>query len=1132
MLIKTKSKLLRFILVACAVMLSIGSVSAQNVSVSGTVTDSFGEPLIGVYVLEEGTQKGATTDLDGKYEINVASNSSLVFSLMGMKTSKVPVNGKTVVNCVMEEDAVLLEDVVVVGFGTQKKENLTGAVASVDVDKDLKGRPIADIGRGLQGTTPGLSVTIPSGEVGSDPVMKIRGSFASIEGSSSPLILVDNVEIPSIQMVNPDDIASISVLKDAASASIYGAKAAFGVILITTKKGSSAESVNVSYSGNVSFQNVSKSIEMGGIDALEYSILAAERVGSTSTGAFWKVTREGYEKAVEWEKTYGGKLGPNDPMVYGRDWYVDANGYKIGLRTYDPYDYMIREWAPAHTHNLSVNGKSGRTDYNISLGYVNQQGMIEPAKQDDFSRYNASVRVSTEINDIFTVRVGAMYSKRDKRYAYSTASTTADPRYYLYRWGPTSPLGSIAGNQLMRDPVSEVYQANTASLINNYLSVNAGVTANITKDWTFDFDYTYAGTDEIHNKPGTKYTAYYSWGSALPVSDASGNPVYVDNTGSVVSAGSAGAMQQYELDYYTYTAAGSSPDHIYRSTENANRHTINVRSDYNWKINENHTINAMVGMSSVAYDEESHWAQKTTLFDISNPQFDLATGTQTSGGAFAWESQLGFYGRINYNYKEKYLLEANLRYDGTSKFPTDLQWRYFPSFSAGWRVTEESWMEWSESFLSSLKLRGSWGIIGDQTVPNSLYLSSLTGYTTSWVLGGAKLNYYGTPSAVSSAITWQDITTLDLGADARFLKGNLGFSFDWFQRDTRNMIVPQDGVSETFGTTAPKFNDGSLRTNGFEIVVDYGHSFKNGLSINFTASLADSKTKITAYGDTQSIDSWYVGKTYGEIWGYETDRLYQKSDFVYDSNGGLVTETINGVTVYKLADANGASQWELQNSSTFIFGPGDVKFKDQNGDGFINDGSRLVDDHGDLKVIGNETPRYEYSFRAGADYKGFDFSIFFQGVGSRQVWGDGMLAIPGYNSSDGAMAQAFAGDFWSEDNTGAFYPRPYNQAGSNDTNNMQVQDRYLLDMSYLRIKNITLGYKLPAKLTQKANISSVRFYVALENFFTFDHLNGLPIDPEVVSGYSMWNDDNYNSGRTGMGAPAFKSASFGLQLNF
>ena len=289
--------------------------------------------------------------------MNVKAGALLQISFVGYTTQEIKATPN--LRVVLKDDTELLDEVVVVGYGSQKKENLTGAVASVNVNQTLEGRPIADIGRGLQGTTPGLSIQVPSGEVGSDPIIKIRGQIGSIEGEATPLILLDNVEIPSIQMVNPDDIESISVLKDAASASIYGAKAAFGVVLITTKKGAKSDRVNVSYQGNLSFQNMAKEMKMGQFNALEYSVEAMKRSGKTATGGIsFFMTESGLERAREWQNKYGGKLGPDDPYVYGRDWYVDANGRNIGLRTFDPYDYMIREWAPTHSHNVSINGKS------------------------------------------------------------------------------------------------------------------------------------------------------------------------------------------------------------------------------------------------------------------------------------------------------------------------------------------------------------------------------------------------------------------------------------------------------------------------------------------------------------------------------------------------------------------------------------------------------------------------------------------------------------------------------------------------------------------------------------------------------------------------------------------------------
>jgi len=1123
-----------------SIILSAGKNASPNVTqqitkkITGHVKDQNGDPVIGATVMLKGKTNGTITDIDGNFTLSGVEEGTVQVSFVGYRTQEVSATANRAVVITLVEDSKLLSEVVVVGFSTQRKENLTGAVASVDVEKTLGGRPIADVGRGLQGTTPGLSVVIPSGEIGSDPTIKIRGQIGSIEGGSAPLILLDNVEIPSIQMVNPDDIESISVLKDAASASIYGAKAAFGVVLITTKKGAKQESVSVSYSGNMSWQNISKKMDMAGIDGMEYSIAAMLRspTNTGATGGFIKITEEGLARAKEWQKNYAGKIGPNDPYVYGRDWYVDNIGWRVGIRTFDPYDYMIKEWTPTMNHNLSVNGRSGKTTYNIGLGYLDQTGMMKPAKHDDFKRYNGTVKVSTEINNYITVRGGALYSKRVKRYPYVTNSTTADPWLYLYRWGPNMPMGYDDEGNILRSPVSEAEQANTASREWNYTNFNVGATIKITKDWNLDIDYTHSNEEYILKSPGTRYTALNTWGGPVAKNDANGNRIYVNDAGEQVSSSTPGAMPAYKFNLIEYTGHGANPDHVYQERVNSQRNTLNLISTYNLKLSRDDAFRFLVGMNRVTYNQEDIYARKLDLSDILNPQFNMAVGTQESGGDFEWEGQLGFFGRINYAHKEKYLLEANLRYDGTSKFPSDLRWRAFPSFSAGWRINEEPWMNWAKPALSALKLRASWGSIGDQTVPNSLYVSTLQVEENGWLgANGKKLVQAGLPTSVASDITWQDISTFDAGLDARFFHGELGVTFDWYQRDTKNMIVPGAGVTWAFGADSPKGNYGSLRTKGWEVAVDYNHRFKNGVGINLMVTLSDAVTKVSDYGDETNIDKWYKGKTYGEIWGYRTDRLYQKDDFAYDSNGNLQQTVVNGKTVNQLKDSKGVYQEYLQGGE-FYFGPGDVKFVDLDKSGRIDDGSRTINDHGDLEVIGNSTPRYEYGFRLGADYKGFDFSVFFQGVGQREIWGDGFLAIAGYNSSDGAMPQTIAGDYWREDRTNAFYPRPYNQAGSNNSYNMVRQSRYLLDMSYLRMKNVTLGYTLPGDLTRKARIQKARVYMALENFLTFDNLNGLPIDPEEIQGYSMFNTSNYNSGRTGVGTPTFKSISVGLQLNF
>ena len=1116
---------------------STAGIEQQKVIIKGLVKESNGTPIIGASVAEIGTTNGTITDIDGNFSISVNKNSTLKISFIGYKTITVKAKEGLVVT--LQEDSEILDEVVVVGYGAQKKESLTGAVSTVKVNETLSSRPIADAGRGLQGAVSGLQVSVPTGEVGSDPIMKIRGQVASIEGSSSPLILVDNVEIPSIQMINPDDIESISVLKDAASASIYGAKGAFGVILITTKQGSKTDKFEISYSNNFSWQNPTKNIRMAGIEGLEYTVDAQKNRGAAMpAGGFWRVDEDSLEKMREWQTKYGSTVKNSDPVVYGRDWIFE-NGGKYGYRLYDGTKTMINDWTPSQTHNLSVNGKSGKTAYNIGLGFLKQEGLMKPAQHDDFKRHNASMNITSELNKYITVRGGAIFSDRNKRYP-EFGTTVADPWLYLYRWSRLFPVGVTENGRPLRTPDHETANTFTSNRQNKYYSINLGTTITPLKDWEIRFDYNYSHQNNITNSARPVLTAGDIWYTPTLLKDEFGNTVQVNHEGQVVEDGGMDAYQFAQSDYVDKSW-------ISRNSGMVNQHVYNAYTTYNLFLGDEqqHKFKFMAGTNIVKKDWQSNYSKKTDLVDLDNPQFDFAVGTETVNATNNWESQAGFFGRVNYSFADRYLLEANVRHDGTSRFPSDLRWRTFPSFSAGWVLSNESFMAPVEPVLSFAKIRGSWGLIGDQTVPNSLYFPKMNQYKTSWLgSDGIPMWAYTTPGAVSRDITRQDIETTNIGVDLRFYKNIIGVTFDWFQRKTKNMILPGDALPETHGTGAPKGNYGNLRTRGWELALDFNYRFENGLGINGMATISDATTVTTKGADYKVAkefrklnDQFSTGRKYGDIYGYVTDRLYQTSDFVYNEDGSIANTTIiiDGTKKesHKLVGDNPVYQTYLEDGGGVAkFAPGDVRFKDLNGDGYITPGDGTFGNPGDKKVIGNSTPRYEYGFRLGADFKGVDVSIFMQGIGKRKIWGAGQLAIPGFNAKEGAMPTAIANNYWREDRTNAFYPRAWDNGGGNTNYSLQTQSKYLLDMSYLRIKNITVGYTFPKAWTKKAFISNARVYLSLENFFTFDNLRGLPIDPEAVSGYSMFNSSSYNLGRTGTGAPIFKSASFGMQINF
>jgi TonB-linked SusC/RagA family outer membrane protein len=1105
----------------------------------------------GVSVSVVGVPGSTRTDADGKFKITAALGATLRFSSVGYLSQDVKVSGSTV-NVLLKEEDNTLEEVVVVGYGQQKKAHLTGAVSSVNVDKIMGGRPISDAGRGLQGAVPGLSVVVPSGEVGSEAVLKIRGQVGSPNGKSDPLILVDNVEVPSLQYINPNDIESITVLKDAASSSIYGAKAAFGVVLVTMKKGAKTEMNSVTYSNNLSWQSPFKKIELAGIEGLEYTVDAHENMKSSgAAGGFWRVDRESLKKIREWQDKYGGVIGNDDPLVYGRDWFWDGS-QKFGYRLFDPVDAMIKDHPFSHQHNLGLNGKSGKTTFNMSVGYLGQQGMMKPAKHDDYRRLNGTLSLSTEVNDYITMRGGVIYSDGTKRYPNSNniAGFGADPWVYLYRWSRLFPIGVQEHGQDIIDPA---YSARTSQDgVNNkkYLNLNLGTTININKNWDIQADYSYSTQNNGLTSSVVPLSAKTTWYGVDPWRDAEGYQIYVDENGVPTDNG---GILAYQFPKTEYVAAENS--YYYQDAYKSRKHTFNGFSTYNLNIQDDHQFKFMVGMNLVANDWNSHLSKKFGVYNSDDPQFNFANGVMESGGDRDWDATVGFFGRVNYAFKNRYLFEANLRRDATSRVSNDMRWVWYPSVSGGWVISEESFMKPLNPVLSFAKVRASWGSIGDQSIDNGLYMAEIKPTKLSasyWLDGnGRPVTELGVPRLIREGLTWQDIEHLNIGADLRFFNNKLGVTAEWFQRKTNNMIVGGDALPATLGTTAPLGNYGNLRTRGWELEADFNHRFDNGLGINIMANISDASSIVTKGADWQTPwedrklftsgtnpNTYSTGRRFGDVYGYVTDRLYQADDFMYDANGNFLQTNIiyNGTSklTNMLAGENPVYQTHFEDGNqVMLISPGDVKFVDVNGDGYINDGKGTNGDPGDKVVIGNTTPRYQYGFRLGADWKGFDFSAFFQGVGSRQIWGSGQLAIPGYHVKDGSMPKAIADDYWRADRTDAFYPRAWHLGGANEGYVMRPQSRYMLNMAYLRIKNITFGYTVPKSILERAKLSNARIFVSLENMFTFDKLRGLPIDPEAISGVSMLKDDglnNYNQGRTGTSNPGFKSASVGIQI--
>ncbi|WP_341842340.1 TonB-dependent receptor [Chitinophaga caseinilytica] len=1051
----------------------------------GKVLDETGLQLPGVSIRVKGTTRGVYSDGSGQFVLEVSRGEVVLFSSVGSIQQEHIVSGSAPLSIVMVADHRKLEDVVIVGYGTQRKASLTGAVSTVDVKRTLESRPITDIGRGLQGAVPGLTITTASGDLGRNANIRLRGMTGSLNNNGNgtqPLILVDNVEVPSLQMVNPQDIADITVLKDAASTAIYGSRAAWGVVLITTKSGKKGAPSSISYSNNFSWSKplnlpeVAKSSEWA-VAALESNRRSSNNPDKISFGVLGMTyDTQSIRKIREWEQQYGGQdLG--DEMKPGRDFEVRGGAF-YPIRSWDAAGKWMKKTSLQQKHDLAFSGGGDKTVYHLSLGYLNQTGILK-VKNDRFDRYNATLNINSSVNEWMDVRGKMMFSQSNLTTPFLYSAATYGPWYYLYRWPLTYPYGTLNG-QPMRSIIMEMEQSQMDRARSNFNRVQVGTSIRPMEGLTIDVDYTYSTTNTRIHQVGGKLRGINFWSGSL----------------------------DYSEDFQ-----GASFDMVRDRSAYNTMHSGRAFATYTKKLNDDHTFKVLVGTDIDQYTSGYNSSERRKLIDPNFGEISLALGDQFVGGDASHWATNGYFARVNYDYKNKYLLELNGRYNGSSWFPEHDQWAFFPSVSAGYVVTEEKFMKQLQPTLSFLKLRGSWGQVGNQYLGGYRFLSVMNSANSGWIIGGNNMLTFSSPGLVSSSLTWETVTTLDFGADARFFDNKFGVTFDWYSRVTSDMITGTVGVPSTLGTPAPVLNYGELTTKGWELALDWNHRLDNGLGINVTAAVTDFTEKLTKFvSATKNIYGNYEGRNLGEIWGYETDRIFQEGDF---SNQGGVWVPKDGIP----------DQTALtRGSGWFRYGPGDIKYKDINGDGKVTFGNETLDDHGDLRIIGNSTPRYQYSFRVGADWKGIDLSVFMQGVARRDLWASGPVVIPGYRETEAWYAHQM--DYWTPSNPNAFYPRPTNHEQLESTKNFYRQTKYLLNMSYLRLKNLTLGYTLPTHLVNRAKFKSARIFVAGENLLTFDKLD-IPIDPEID--YLPEQSDRNSFGRV---YPYRAEYSVGLQITF
>ena len=1067
--------------------------AAQQQPVKGTIVDVNGNPVPGASVMIPGTTTGTVTLVDGTFSLNIAEGTTVEVGCLGYTTVKV--NAKNGMKIVLKEDALMLSDVVVVGYGTQKKANLTGAVATVDVNKTLEARSTADLGKALQGAVPGLTVLNTSGKIGAEPTVVIRGvGTLSNSATSTPLYVVDGVPIDNISYLNTQDIESISVLKDASSSSIYGTRAAFGVVLITTKSAKTTEHIQVNYTNNFGWSQATTLPDYPTVLEQIYALNQVNhRYGLDSELFGMYLDRDAYIKAAEaWQNKHGGKSGYRE-MVEGDD-YIPGVGY---VADWDVAGIMFNNAAPSQNHTISVQGNVGKTNYYMSFGYDKEQGLMN-FNPDKLKKYNATVNVTTQVND--WIQIGARVNYVNKDYEDCTDALRQGSYQYLWRWGSFfGPWGYFSNGLTGRNAISYRTQAGEGWTKTDNLRIGGFTKINIVKGLTLNADFTYLQNNMRYKQVNLPVHMMNTW-SITPSETTMSTTTFID------------ARRSYTRGYNT-----------------------NIYGNYELSIAGKHNFNIMAGFNADESEYEYLRGTYNNILDTNLPEISLTFDSENKnifGHNHSETGSAGFFGRINYNYKDRILLELNGRYDGSSKFPENNRWAFFPSASAGWRISEEPFFAPVKSVVNNAKIRASYGEIGNQEVGSNMYIATIArqGSNVNWLgTGSTKMDTFGMPKMVSSTLSWETLATTNFGIDLGFLNGELNATFDWFQRDTKNMLAPGQTMPQVLGASAAYENAGTLRSRGWEITIDWHHNF-NGANVYAIANLADYKTVIKEWNnDSMLLNSNYSGKRYGDIWGFETDRYFEASDFVgKDEKGNYIPA--EGV----------ASQVKLQ-TGKFIYGPGDIKFVDQNGDNEINGGKGTVDDHGDLVVIGNTEPRYQYSLRIGGDWKGFDLDLYFQGVGKRSMWTQSAFVMPFMRGAD-ALYKSQTSYITNEDaekgiiDQNATYPR-LTQGGAakgtvsvleNGSTNFYPQSKYLVNMAYLRLKNITIGYTLPAQLTQKVKISKVRVYGSIYNAFDIiDHTKKYGIDPEMNKGEGKLADGTW--GRTD---PMLRTYSCGIQITF
>lgn len=1017
------------------------SLHAQTQTVSGVVLDGFGEPMIGVSVQVKGTTTGIITDVDGNFTLQVKNGDVLLVKYLGYKDQEIKVTGNARLKITLEEDTQNLDEVVVVGYGTQKKVNLTGAVSAV-TGEEISKRPVANTTTMLQGQMPGLRITSDKGQPGNENVqIRVRGQGTYSGTGSNPLILINGVE-GDLASLDPNIIESVSVLKDAASASIYGSRAANGVILITTKNGSDVKDrVSIRYNGNFAVHNPTNLLDLiwDSPTYMKYFNMAKDNSNAPLTDRYSDEMIANY-------------TNPADPVKYP---------------SFNWLDYMF-DPAFVHQHNLSVSGTAGKTSYNASLSMINQPGTM---KGQEFKRYNATLDLTSQVND--WIRFG-MYFTGSRSNRQETRQGDTDAYLSTISQAPTyMPWLPDDGTGVKRyTSKAFTFESNNKNMVaitetesfKNYVNTDVNAQA-----W---LEISPVKGLSWYTKGAMRYKQQHvkNWG-ALPT------PIYYYHDG---------------VQNGTLNTNGTG---LTSTMENSSYYNLYTYLKYDWAApNKEHDFSVMAGYNLEYYKMDNLEGYRQN-YDF--PLHELNTGissVQTNKGkSEEWGIMSAFF-RANYAFKQRYLLEVNARYDGSSRISSESRWGIFPSFSLGWRVTEEEWMkdlDWG--WLNSLKLRGSWGILGNQNIDlYSYYALVTTGKDYSF--DNSNLGAGVAQTALTNRdLKWESTAIGDFGIDITAFNG-FNITFDWYKKRTYD-ILREAQSSSLLGLKAPYVNAGEMVNKGIEVSLAYNGYVQQGvfkgLSYNAGVFFDRTRNELTKYG-ADYINNGLIcreGLPYQSFYGYEAIGIFRDETDV----------------------ANSPKQF---NDNVL---PGDIKYADISGPNGVPD--NVVDEY-DRTVLDGRFPDFEYTVNLGASWKGFDLSLMGQGVQGAKHYATDWGLRPFYQGSP--ISQDYIDNMWTEDHKDAKYPRLY-FADMGGSKNRRESSYWLHNASYFRLKNLTFGYTLPKALTKKAKIERLRFYFSGDNLLT---ITKFPQGGDPERNYSS------NKGTRLVYYPQNRIISFGVNLEF